>query len=171
MTRSKRVAVLPLFQVLLTGHCLLIAAWKQNWVRPGRFPVKESAKKKQKQKQSLKIESWREKWEAVMGKEMVSIIQRGVTKWTCSHLHAASSILPVHSDEDKEWGSAASSILPVRSNVDKGGGNGRGIKRGGEKGKAQLRVKNGTTGVILRVIYGSIPHPTSGCQPQKWQER
>ena len=47
------------------------------------------------------------------------------------------------------------------------GGNGRGIKRGGEKGKAQLRVKNGTTGIILRVIYGSIPHPTSGCQPQK----
>ena len=70
-------------------------------MRLGRFPVKESGKKK---KQSLKIESWREKWEAVMGKEMVSIIQRGVTKQTCSHLHAASSILPVHSNVDKGRG-------------------------------------------------------------------
>ena len=117
-------------------------------MRLGRFPVKESEKKKKK-KQSLKIESWREKWEAVMGKEMVSLIQRGVTKQTCSHLHAASS------------------ILPVLSTVDTEGGNGWGVKGGGEKGKAQLRVKNGTTGIILRVIYGSIPHPTPGCQPQK----
>lgn len=64
------------------------------------------------------------KWEVVMGKETFSTIQRGVTKQTCSHLQPPQFFLLI-----QMWRG--------------GGGRGRGIKRRGEKGKAQLELKMG----------------------------
>ena len=51
-----------------------------------------SSKTEPAKKQALKIEALKEKkgegdWELVMGKETVSIIQKGIDKQTCSHLH------------------------------------------------------------------------------------